>query len=258
MRLHIDQILDKNIYSAIQTAYQTYERDRKPIEYITGTVEFFGQQFMVNQHTLIPRAETEYMIQAVSEYCQILSSNSATTVLFDIGTGCGVLGISVLLQNSDTFSQAFFTDYSSETLEVAMQNIQTLLRSASLQLEVLKADLLDFIPHYSFSHQHIVLVANLPYIPEESFEHGVGEEVKKREPKMAFVGGDDGLDWYRKMLDQLIDFQQKGHIGSHTMFLEMMTRRVEKLREAYDQYRDFIEIKTFHFNIRIVQVISKQ
>lgn len=59
--------------------------------------------------------------------------------------------------------------------------------------------------------QPIVLVANLPYIPDQTFDENVEDNVKKREPRMAFVGGNDGLDRYREMFDQIIQARQKGN-----------------------------------------------
>ena len=82
-----------------------------------------------------------------------------------------------------------------------------------LNVQFLQSDLLDFIksstlkgtPSFEIKEDsNIVLVANLPYIPEKMFEENAADNVKKREPKPAFVGGDDGLDYYRIMLDQII------------------------------------------------------
>jgi methylase of polypeptide subunit release factors len=141
----------------------------------------------------------------------------------------------------------------------------------------LQSDLLDFVNDKSsfvssfikegFSG-NVILVANLPYIPEDTFEANVSDNVKNREPKPAFVGGDDGLDYYRIMLDQIIGLQDTRSPGEPragkeqpapfnllpvTMFLEMMTRQVDLLRQLYDDKFVFEEVKTFHFNIRIVK-----
>ncbi len=70
-----------------------------PLEYIVGKVTFLGNDFVVNKHTLIPRPETEYMIEAINEFVQ-----TPDVVLLDVGTGCGVLGLSVLLHNPGRFS----------------------------------------------------------------------------------------------------------------------------------------------------------
>jgi release factor glutamine methyltransferase len=80
--------------------------EKMPLEYIVGKVTFLDNDFLVNQHTLIPRPETEYMIEAINEYVKSLELRdpSLDLVLLDVGTGCGVLGLSVLLHNPGYFS----------------------------------------------------------------------------------------------------------------------------------------------------------
>jgi methylase of polypeptide subunit release factors len=97
------------------------------------------------------------------------------------------------------------------------------------------------------------LVANLPYIPDETFDTNALENVQKREPRLAFVGGNDGLDLYREMFHQIKTFQLSSFPFPLTMFLEMMTRQVEILKAEFGERLIFEEVKTFHFNIRIVK-----
>ncbi len=251
-----DQELSDEIIQKVLVAYKSYVEDKKPLEYILGHVDFFGHEFFVNEATLIPRPETEYMIAAVTEYINeqpiINGGQWKNNVLLDIGTGCGVLWISVLLQNSDYFAHAVFSDYFANALEVAKRNYQKLITGFSWKVDFFQSDLLDFLNDGTmkqWNNGNIVLVANLPYIPEETFEANVSDNVKKREPKPAFVGGDDGLDYYRIMLDQIIVLKPK----SFVMFLEMMTWQVDILRQLYGDVFVFEEVKTFHFNIRIVK-----
>lgn len=81
--------LSEKLVKKIQEDYRAYEEDEKPLEYILGFVEFFGVRFWVNEHTLIPRPETEYMITAITEELQ--SREDSDHILLDIGTGSGVL-----------------------------------------------------------------------------------------------------------------------------------------------------------------------
>jgi methylase of polypeptide subunit release factors len=81
--------------------------------------------------------------------------------------------------------------------------------------------------------------------------------VQKREPRMAFVWWDDGLDLYRKMFNQLFAFKSAWKIWSVMMFLEMMTWQVEILQKEFWDKLVFEEVKTFHFNIRIVKASFK-
>ena len=279
----MDKELPDELIQKILTAYKSYVEDKKPLEYILGHVDFFGREFFVNEATLIPRPETEYMITATTEYIQEQGAGSkeqvpgtwnlkpVTNVLLDIGTGCWVLWISVLLQNPGYFSEAIFTDYFADALEIAKKNYAKLVTNYSWKVQFLQSDLLQFIENWKLKieNSNVVLVANLPYIPEDTFEANVSDNVKNREPKPAFVGGDDGLDYYRIMLDQIIGLQDTRSPGEPrsgkeqkpapwnlfpvTMFLEMMTWQVDVLRQLYDDKFVFEEVKTFHFNIRIVK-----
>ncbi|MDR0649995.1 MAG: hypothetical protein LBG59_00890 [Candidatus Peribacteria bacterium] len=80
------------------------------------------------------------------------------------------------------------------------------------------------------------------------------ENVQKREPRLAFVGGTDGLDLYREMFNQIKSLQPSSFNFSFTMFLEMMTRQVDILKAEFGERLVFEEVKTFHFNIRIIKV----
>ena len=235
----------------IQKVYREYVEEEKPLEYILGYVEFFGVRFWVNEHTLIPRPETEYMISALTEYLQ--GSQDSNFVLLDIGTGSGVLGCSLLLQNQDKISQVFMSDISADALYVAKRNYDDLIDASKHEMRMIQSDLCAFLESYPevIEGRNIVMTANLPYIPDQTFDDNSPANVQKREPRFAFVGGDDGLDLYRKMFAQLKKFVVwKAEL---TMFLEMMTWQVDILRKEFWEEMEFEEVKTFHFNIRIVK-----
>ena len=260
-----DQDVSDEIIQKVLVAYKSYVEDKKPLEYILGHVDFFGKEFFVNEATLIPRPETEYMITAVTEYIswkpKTQSWKPENNLLLDIWTGCWVLWISVLLQNPTYFSEAIFTDYFADALEIAKKNFETFtweIENDTLKVDFLQSDLLDFLVQWTtkLSRDLTLLVANLPYIPEETFEANVSDNVKKREPKPAFVWWDDGLDYYKIMLDQILSLKLEAWIfkpDNFVMFLEMMTWQVDVLRQLYDDDFVFEEVKTFHFNIRIVK-----
>ena len=240
----------------IQKAYREYVEEEKPLEYILGYVEFFGVRFWVNEYTLIPRPETEYMISALTEYLQ--GSQDSNFVLLDIGTGSGVLGCSVLLQNQDKISQVFMSDISADALYVAKRNYDDLIDASKHEMRMIQSDLCAFLESYPevIEGRNIVMTANLPYIPDQTFDDNSPANVQKREPRFAFVGGDDGLDLYRKMFAQLKKFVVwKAEL---TMFLEMMTWQVDILRKEFWEEMEFEEVKTFHFNIRIVKAKFKR
>lgn len=284
----------------IRAWYKAYTIDKQPLEYILGYVEFCGEQFLVSPATLIPRPETEYMILAATEktlttlmekskwHQETGESKNAKTkeqqadqslTLIDVGTGCGVLWLSVLIHHPWPITQAYLTDYSQDALAVAQKNYAKKCTadkiSDTLPVHFVHSDLLthpdiqDMLKtcfstqdNTLSTSQRLLLVANLPYIPEQTFEDNVEDNVKKREPKMAFVGGDDGLDLYRRMFDQLVaahkNVQNEDKKNNNfVMYLEMMTRQVDILRKEYESHFLLEEVATFHFNIRIVRGTRK-
>ena len=253
----LDNELDKNIEEKVMQAYDDFVVKKKPLEYVLGYVEFLKNKFKIDERALIPRPETEYMIQAVNEHIQSWKIEKPA-VLFDIGTWCGVLGLSVLLHNNDFFEKAYLSEYIEYTLSLARENYEIYKNEIwSTDVELVQSNLIAFawdcLKNNEISDkQNFLLVANLPYIPEQTFNENVWDNVKNWEPKPAFVGGEDWLDYYREMFHQLFDFWIKP-----IMFLEMMTRQVDILRKEFWKKINFDEVKTFHFNIRIVKAEVK-
>ena len=246
-----EQELSEELVKKIQEDYRAYEEDEKPLEYILGFVEFFGVRFWVNEHTLIPRPETEYMITAITEELQ--SRGDSDHILLDIGTGSGVLWCSVLLQNGGKIKEVFLADISADALYVANRNYNDLIDGSLYDMRIVQSDLCAFLESYSgiIEGRKLIMTANLPYIPDQTFDENSPANVQKWEPRFAFVGGDDGLDLYRKMFAQLLEL--KDQVSDLVMFLEMMTWQVDILRKEYEGVIEFEEVKTFHFNIRIVK-----
>ena len=246
-----EQELSEELVKKIQEDYRAYEEDEKPLEYILGFVEFFGVRFWVNEHTLIPRPETEYMITAITEELQ--SREDSDHILLDIGTGSGVLWCSILLQNGGKIKEVFLADISADALYVANRNYNDLIDGSLYDTRIVQSDLCAFLESYSgiIEGRKLIMTANLPYIPDQTFDENSPANVQKWEPRFAFVGGDDGLDLYRKMFAQLLEL--KDQVSDLVMFLEMMTWQVDILRKEYEGVIEFEEVKTFHFNIRIVK-----
>lgn len=255
LRIDWGMEIDGDTIEKVKKWYQEYVEEEKPLEYILGFVEFFGVRFWVNEHTLIPRPETEYMISAIGEYVQWKGEKNL--ILLDIGTGSGVLGCSVLLQNQKFFTEVFMSDISTDALLVAKKNYDDLIDHTKHDMRMIQSDLCAFLESYPeiIKGRTLIMTANLPYIPDQTFDTNSPRNVQKREPRFAFVGGDDGLDLYRKMFAQLQE--QKAVFWDLTMFLEMMTWQVDILKQEFWERLSFEEVKTFHFNIRIVKARFK-
>ena len=251
-----EEELEASLLERVKEDYRAYEEDNKPLEYLLWYVEFFWIKFFVNENTLVPRPETEYMITAVSEY--VSSKENNDNVLLDIWTWSWVLACSVLLQNEGKFWDVFMVDISEKALEVARKNYDHLIGEWKYNTRIMVSDLCAFLweEQNTIENKDIVLVANLPYIPTKTFEDNAPDNVQKWEPKVAFVWGDDGLDLYRAMFRQLEELTK--NVKWLTMFLEMMTWQIDILREEFWEILDFEEVKTFHFNIRIVKAQFKK
>lgn len=258
--LKLDDEINENNEQKIIEYYRQYVEEKKPLDYILGYVEFLNYRFSLDERSLIPRPETEYMIQAVNEEVEKFQkisqkiSENISRMLIDVGTGSGVLGLSALLHNPNFFDYAYLLDYSHDALELAKKNFHHYQNDFSTTVELYHSDLLWTLIEKNTikDSDSIVLLANLPYIPDETFEKNVGEWVKDWEPKMAFVGWDDGLDFYRTMFQQLFDEKTEKQFDI-VMFLEMMTWQVDILEKEFGEKITFEEVKTFHFNIRIVK-----
>ena len=159
----------------------------EPLAYITNQKEFFGLSFYVNENVLIPRPDTEILVEKALEWCK----NQTHSIRFvDVGTGSGCIGISILYHYPEI--TGYGVDISLDALKVANEN-RKLLNKGSFQL--IQADLL------SFSNLKFDLVcANLPYIPTIPLNDLA---VSKFEPRIALDGGMNGTELISRLLRQL-------------------------------------------------------
>ena len=188
-------------YDVYITRYESGE----PLPYILGYKEFYGRRFTVNKHTLIPRPESELIID---EAKKIASSIQHPTII-DVGTGSGCLAITAALEIPHAHIHA--TDISAEALTVAQKNAKNLTAKVTFH----KGNLLElssrsptgstpletWIP---YDYGMTIVLANLPYIPTDEWKT-LDPRVKNHEPQKALDGGRDGLDYYKKLLQQLPD-----------------------------------------------------
>ncbi len=160
----------------------------EPLPYVIGHWEFFGFDFHLTPEVLIPRPETELLVEKAIAFLQ--ASPTHRTVA-DVGTGSGAIGISIARHIPD--AQIIATDISAAALDVAKQNAGN-LRVAE-RMEFIHCDLLPPSSDLRFD----LICANLPYIPTETL---LSLPVYGREPTLALDGGTDGLDLIRRLLIQ--------------------------------------------------------
>ena len=160
----------------------------EPLAYIVGTREFYGLELEVNEHVLIPRQETELLVDIVLEY---LPSFGPIPNVVDVGTGSGAVALAIAANYESVDLLA--TDISSEALDVARRN------ASKLELEdragFVRCDMLEAV-----GGPVDIIVSNPPYIPSGQIPHLQAEI--QREPAVALDGGDDGLDLFRRLVAQ--------------------------------------------------------
>lgn len=156
----------------------------KPTQYITHRQEFYGREFMVNEHVLIPRPETEHLVETALEY---LEDKGDLTVL-DVGTGSGAIAISVAIESG---RPVLASDISSDALRMADRNRQSLSAPVSL----FAADLLEGVRPHCVD----LLLSNPPYVPGGDAAN-MQREVREWEPHVALFAGDSGLEIYDRLL----------------------------------------------------------
>jgi release factor glutamine methyltransferase len=175
----------------------TQLKTQKPIQYILGETSFYGLTFEVNEHTLIPRPETEELVQWILE---TNSTNSPLKIL-DIGTGSGC--IPVALKKNLNQAAVFGLDVSEKALEVATKN-------ASMNLVDVTFIQKDILATTAFDHYFSVIVSNPPYVRELE-KKDIKSNVLQFEPHLAlFVKDTDALLFYRKITQLAQEYLQPG------------------------------------------------
>ena len=169
----------------------------EPIGYILGEKEFFGLPLMVGPGTLIPRPETEVLVEIALERCKAIENISEYLNIIDVGTGSGAIAITLARYLSNF--RVYGIDVSEDALRWAKKNEE--LFNLHDNIELNRGDLLSDISA-TLEHKISVLVANLPYIPTEE-ANTLPEEIRKQEPFVAIDGGEDGLDLFRRLASQL-------------------------------------------------------
>lgn len=164
----------------------------EPLQYITGVQEFYGRDFLVNSNVLIPRSETELLIENLLIEVKKLWGNQSITAV-DIGTGSGAIALTLALEKPNW--DVHTIDISEKALETARENAERLSADVSFHL----GDLLKPIIENDILVD--IIISNPPYIPTSDVLE-LMPEVKGHEPKLALDGGEDGLDFYRQIILQ--------------------------------------------------------
>ena len=165
----------------------------EPFQHIIGKAPFYGRDFIVNQNVLIPRPETEILIERIK-------SNGAVNSLLDIGSGTGCIAITVGLEN--LADKIFATDISESTIEIAKDNMKL------HQVENIRFAHHDFLKQ-NFKTKFDVVVSNPPYICIDELDN-LQAEVRDYDPESALTDSKDGLTFYHRFADQFENLLNPG------------------------------------------------
>lgn len=160
-----------------------------PLAYLREKCEFYGREFFVNTHALVPRPESEDII----ELLKVDTSRTAAVMIFDIGTGSGNLAVTAKLELSN--ATVIATDIDNDCLSLAKSNAANL----GADIAFIQGDLLEPLSQLGNIKRGVTILANLPYVP-------LGYPINRaatHEPRLALFSGADGLDHYRRLFTEL-------------------------------------------------------
>lgn len=214
-------------------------RDNIPIAYIIGKVNFYNEKYIVNQDVLIPRVDSEILVEKAIEYI----NNENLNTMLDMCTGSGCIGISITKNSKIKYTTLI--DISKEALEIANKNI--ILNKVDNKCSTLHSDLFSNLNNSNIKYD--IIVSNPPYIPTKDI-NGLDISVKK-EPTIALDGGKDGMNFYRKILKQALNYLNNNAV----LIFEIGYDELEKFKKiinSYAEYKIVESLKDYGGNDRVV------
>lgn len=230
----IDFLLDgdKEIKEEQGKRYEQLIKKRKehiPLQHLTGVQEFMGYEFFVNENVLIPRQDTETVIE------EVLKTAPSGEKMLDVCTGSGCIALSIALLGN--YKEVVATDLSKEALFVAKKNAERLLKENETNsfVRFYQGDLFESIPK---EEKFDLIVSNPPYIETKECEK-LMPEVKEHEPMMALDGKEDGLYFYRRIVKEARQYL----IDGGWLFFEIGYNQGSALQEIFSSYKEYEDIQ---------------
>jgi release factor glutamine methyltransferase len=232
--LHFDRPLTSEELTNFRSLYERRLK-REPVQYIIGSTNFMGLHFAVDSRVLIPRPETETLIEQTMLLCQRYPSTKTIQVL-EVGTGSGNIAVSIAKYIKHAHVTAI--DISRDALDVAEMNAR--MHSVDSQILFSLTDIFDSTDEL-FQKRFDLLVSNPPYIPKDEWEQ-LQTEVRDFEPSMALTDGKNGLQFYYRLISLIPDILKSGggimlEVGfnqAQKVAREMKNAGIEQLQIAND------------------------
>jgi release factor glutamine methyltransferase len=247
----VDLYLDKNriLTSDEIEKFNQYMKERishRPVQYIIGTVEFFGLEFKVDERVLIPRPETEILVEV--GIAQLV--NKENPRIIDLGTGSGAIAISLAKNVKEAFVYAI--DVSKDALDVAKENAAR--NKVGNQIEFLCGDLFEPLKNKNFEGQIDCVVSNPPYVSKDEFESLPGE-IKDYEPIVALESEKDGLFFHKRIIEGSIFFLKQSGLLALEVAFDQAGKVADLIRQS-DNYNNIEIIKDLSGIDRVVKAVK--
>ena len=229
--VHGEVELDEDLVTAYKDALQK-RCAHIPVQHITGVQNFMGLDFMVNEHVLIPRFDTEILVEEVMKFLHDGFS------ILDMCTGSGCILLSLLKYSNDC--QGLGVDISTDALAVANTNKEKL----GIEASFIESNLFEQV-----TGKYDIIVSNPPYIRSDVIPT-LMEEVRDHEPLLALDGTEDGLFFYRKIVAESPDYLN----GGGMLFFEIGYDQAEDVSRLMEEegYKDVTVVKDFASLDRVV------
>lgn len=210
----------------------------KPYQHILGETDFHGMTFFVNENVLIPRPETEELLELAISKIQSVKPGAEDIKILDIGTGSGI--IPLVLKKHFPKAQVTSVDFSGKALEVAAKNAEF----HKLEVHFIHSDYLN----YNLNEHFDVIISNPPYIGIEE-AHEIADSVKEFEPKIAlFSPTSDALIFYRKIAEDAGKYLNENGL----LFLEINQKLGPETLELYHHLKEAVLIQDLSGNDRFI------
>lgn len=204
-RIYLYTNRDAHLVPEIETEFFKRIKRRcagEPVQYITGVKEFMSLEFNINKGVLIPRPDTEILVETVLD----LIKNIKNPHIIDAGCGSGAISVSIANYKKDAF--IFALDIMDIPLSTTLENAKK--HKVEDRIAIIKSDMLNSMDE-KYLEGIDVIVSNPPYIIEDEIEH-LQREVRDYEPTAALNGGEDGLKYYRILAPAALRFLKRGGI----------------------------------------------
>lgn len=222
----VDDEISKTFYEMVHKRNQGY-----PLQYMTNVQEFMGLEFFVQEGILVPRPDTETMVEKIINFVNNSDFKNRELKILDIGTGSGAIAVSLAYYLKNSFVTAM--DVSETAIKTANINIE---KHNLKNIRTVKADIFNFV----FSDEkYDIVVSNPPYIRRDIIKD-LPVEVSEYEPKLALDGGEDGLLFYRKIAEVF----NKIHSEEAVVCVEIGHDQKQDVERIFENLNIFKKIET--------------